>query len=447
MRSFSGSETQSYILPRVAHASGCYITDSSGKQYIDGSGGPAVFSLGHAHPEVNEAIEAQLARIAHAYRYCFTSDALERLTGLMQRQAGPGFEHIVFVSGGSEAMESALKIAMQYHWTVGEPSRKRFIARSRSYHGNTLGALAVSDFSQRREPFEGALGPCSFVSAANGYRIPDGIAESGLSDYLAAELEQEILRLGPETVAAFVIEPVVGAAGGVVPAPDGYAAQIRDVCDKHGVLLIADEVMCGAGRCGTWRALEYDGVKPDIMTMAKALGGGYVPLGATIYSARIGAPIFANSGGPNTGHTFTGHTLACAAASQVQEIVIRDKLVERVRIDGEKFQANLKDRLGDLQAVGDIRGRGFFVGIELVADQKTKQPFDPELMMFDRIRKRAMEAGLICYPVGGTLDGRQGDVAILAPPYIATDNELDEIVDKFDRALRRVLDDVSDAQA
>jgi adenosylmethionine-8-amino-7-oxononanoate aminotransferase len=442
MRKFSGSETQSHVLPRVAHASGCYVTDASGKQYIDGSGGPAVFSLGHAHPEVNAAIEDQLARIAHGYRYSFTSDALERLTKLMQQQAGPGFEHIVFVTSGSEAMESALKIAMQYHWTVGEASRKQFIARKRSYHGNTLGALAVSDFSQRREPFEGGLGPCSFVSSANSYRLPDGVSEAELSGYLADDLEQEILRLGPDTVAAFVIEPVVGAAGGVVPAPEGYVAKIREVCDQHGVLLIADEVMCGAGRCGTWRALEHDGIKPDIMTMAKGLGGGYVPLGATLYSAKIGAPIFEHSGGPNTGHTFTGHTLACASAAAVQEIVIRDKLVERVKMDGPHFQANLKDRIGDLPAVGDIRGRGFFVGVELVANQETKQPFDPELMIFDRMRRHAMEAGLICYPVGGTLDGNQGDVAILSPPYIATDNELEEIIDKFNGALRRVLNDI-----
>ena len=442
MRKFSGTDTTSHFLPKVAHASGCYVTDSSGKQYIDGSGGPAVFVLGHAHPEINAAIEDQLARIAHGYRFTFTSDALERLTELIQLQAGVGFEHIVFVSGGSEAMESALKVAMQYHWSVGEGSRTRFIARDRSYHGGTLGALAVSGFSQRREQFEGALVQCSFVSSANSYRLPDGVAESELSGYLADELEQEILRLGSETVAGFVMEPVVGAAGGVVPAPDGYARKIRKVCDKHGVLLIADEVMCGAGRCGTWRALEHDGVKPDIMAMAKGLGGGYVPLGATIFSDRLGEPILAKSGGPNTGHTFTGHTLACAAATAVQEIMIRDHLVERVRIDGQLFQDRLRERLGDLEAVGDIRGRGFFVGIELVKDRNTKQPFDPDLALYNRIRLQMMEDGLICYPVGGTLDGEQGDVAILAPPYIATENELQEIIDKFDRGLRRVLDDI-----
>lgn len=443
MRKFTGAETAAQVLPKVAYASGCYITDSSGKQYIDGSGGPAVFTLGHAHPEVNAAIKDQLDRIAHGYRFFFTSDPLENLTALIQSQAGAGFEHIVFVSGGSEAMESALKVAMQYHYSVGDSTRTRFIARERSYHGGTLGALAVSGFSQRREHFEGGLVPCSFVSAANDYRLPDGVSRSELSAFLADQLEQEILRVGPEIVAGFVFEPVVGAAGGVIPAPVGYAEKIRAVCDRHGVLLIADEVMCGAGRCGTWRALEHDRIKPDIMTMAKGLGGGYVPLGATIFSARIGEPIFASYGGPNTGHTFTGHTLACAAASAVQEIVIRDNLVEHVRTSGQQFQRNLRDRIGDLEAVGDIRGRGYFVGIELVADRETREPFDPELQLFDRVRSQAMAEGLVCYPAGGTLDGVRGDVTILAPPYIATDNELEEIIDKFDRTLRHVLNDIN----
>lgn len=442
MRKFSATDTASHFLPKVAHASGCYVTDADGKQYIDGSGGPAVFSLGHAHPEVNAAIEAQLARIAHGYRYCFTSDAMERLVELIQDQAGKGFEHMVFVSGGSEAMESALKIALQYHWTMGDRSRTRFIARDRSYHGNTLGALAVSGYAQRRKQFEGALVECSFVSAANAYRLPEGVTAATLSGFLADELEQEILRQGAENIAAFIMEPVVGAAGGVVPAPPGYAQKMRGVCDQYGVLLIADEVMCGAGRCGTWRALAHDGIAPDIMTMAKGLGGGYVPLGATAFSARVGEPLFASSGGPNTGHTFTGHTLACAAAVAVQEIVIRDELVTRVKSAGEQLLELLNERIGDLAAVGDIRGRGFFVGVELVADRETKQAFDPDLALYDRLRRRAMEMGLICYPVGGTVDGVHGDVAILAPPYIATDQEIEEIVDKFELALRRVLDDV-----
>lgn len=442
MKKFSKAEIVSAELPKIAFGNGCYVTDSEGKQYIDGSGSPAVFSLGYAHPEVNAAIEEQLRRVAHGYRYTFTSDALERLTTLIQSLTGPGFEHMVYVTSGSEAMDSALKIAMQYHWSNGEADRKRFISRQRSYHGNTIGALSVSGYSQRREQFEGGLLDVSFVSAANVYRLPPGVEESGLSEYLANELEQEILDVGPERVAAFVFEPVVGAAGGVVPAPPMYARKIRDVCDRYGVLLIADEVMCGAGRCGTWRALEHDDVKPDIMTLAKGLGGGYVPIGATVFSAKVGEPIYAKRGGPNTGHTLTGHTLACAAAVAVQEIIIRDQLVDHVKESGKQFKANLSSRIGHLDAVGDIRGRGYFIGVELVEDRESSRPFSPELKLFDRVRARTMEAGLICYPVGGNVDGKSGDVAILAPPYIATNDELDEIIDKFDIGLRRALDDV-----
>ncbi|MBT4520231.1 MAG: aminotransferase class III-fold pyridoxal phosphate-dependent enzyme, partial [Halieaceae bacterium] len=324
----------------------------------------------------------------------------------------------------------------------GEGARTQFISRDRSYHGNTLGALSVSGFSQRRKQYEGRLSPCSFVSSANPYRLPGGISEAELSDFLANELEREILRLGPDKVAGFIFEPVVGAAGGVVPAPPHYATKVRSICDQYGVLLIADEVMCGSGRCGTWRALEHDAVMPDIMAIAKGLAGGYVPLGATLYSEKLGGPIDSIGGGPNTGHTFSGHTLACAAGAAVQTIMVRDQLVARVKELGEVFRADLHSAVGELDAVGDIRGRGFFVGVELVQDRETRQPFDPELRLSDRIRARALEAGLICYPVDGTLDGHRGNAAILAPPYNASESELEEIIDKFDRSLRQTLSDI-----
>lgn len=433
------------ILPTVSHGEGCYVVDSKGKRYIDGSGGPAVFALGHAHPEVNEAIKNQLDRIAHGYRYTFTSEPLMRLNALIRRQAGPGFENILYVSSGSETIESALKVAMHYHWARGERKRHRFIARKRSYHGNTLGALSISGFAQRRKQFEGSLFPCSFISSANVYRPATNGGGAELTDFLADELEQEILRLGAENVAAFVFEPVVGAAGGVVPAPAGYARRMRDICDRYGVLLIADEVMCGAGRCGTWRALEHDGVRPDIMTVAKGLGGGYVPLGAVLYSAAIGEPIFAADTGPNTGHTFTGHTLACAGALKVQEIVARDNLIEHVRQQGPTLLASITDAIGHFDAVGDIRGRGYFVGIELVANRETREPFDPAKRLTEVIRARTLEAGLICYPVSGTMDGVCGDVVIIAPPYNATPKELDEIVDKLAQSLKKALADISAA--
>jgi adenosylmethionine-8-amino-7-oxononanoate aminotransferase len=397
-----------------------------------------VFCLGHAHPEVNAAIAAQLERIAHGYRYTFTSDPLEELAACVAASAGPGLDSMVFVSGGSEAVESALKIALQYHSARGEPGRRRFIARRRSWHGNTLGALSVSDFSARRAPFEGALVEASFVGTVNAYRPPPGVAVTELAAHAAAELEAEIVRIGPERVAAFIFEPVVGAAGAVVPAPDGYAALVREVCDRHGVLLIADEVMCGAGRCGTWRALEHDGVVPDVCAVAKGLGGGYVPLGATLYHRRVAAVLDAD-GGPLTGHTFTGHTLACAAGVAVQKIVARERLVERVAADGPGFRAALAAELADIDAVGDVRGRGFFVGVEFVANRTTREPFAAQLCVAARVGRAASELGLLFYPVGGNVDGTHGDALILAPPYNASPAILEEIVALTGRAIRVAL--------
>ena len=434
-------------LPKISHGQGCYVFDSTGKSYLDASGGPAVFSLGHSHPEVNEAIKQQLDLIAHGYRYTFTSDPLEELNERILEQAcAVGHQNILYVSSGSEAVESALKIALQYHWVRGDKQRTGFIARKRSYHGNTLGALAVSGFAQRRKHFEDHLSPCAFVSAANAYRPAIAGSEDELTQFLADELEQEILEKGAENVAAFIFEPVVGAAGGVVPAPRGYARKIRDVCDRYGVLMIADEVMCGSGRCGTWRALQHDdNVLPDITTLAKGLGGGYVPLGAVLYANKIAEPIFESDGGPNTGHTFTGHTLACAAAARVQEIVQRDQLVDRVRRQGPMLMTKLRDVVGDIEAVGDIRGRGHFVGIELVADRDSRKPFDSDLQLADVLRARTLQAGLICYLVNGTMDGVSGDVAIIAPPYIAGERELDEISDKFAASLKLALADIGAA--
>jgi adenosylmethionine-8-amino-7-oxononanoate aminotransferase len=426
-------------LPRVAWGKGSYVHDSAGRRYLDASGGPAVFCLGHGNEEVNAAITRQLERIAHGYRYSFTSDPLEELEALIAAASGPAFQAMVLVSGGSEAVESALKIALQYHSARGAATRRRFIARRRSWHGNTLGALAVSDFLARRAPFEGALTEASFVGSVNAYRPPAGVAPADLARHAAAELEAEILRIGAERVAAFVFEPVVGAAGGVVPPPEGYAALVRAVCDRHGVLLIADEVMCGAGRCGTWRALAYEAVEPDIFAVAKGLGAGYLPLGATVYRRRIADVIDAADGGPLTGHTFTGHTAACAAGVAVQTIVRRERLVERVATDGPRWQAALAAELGGLEAVGDIRGRGFFVGIELVADRRTKEPFAPEFGVAGRIGRAALDAGLLCYPISGNVDGVRGDAILLAPPFNASAGELEEIIALLGRAVRHAL--------
>jgi adenosylmethionine-8-amino-7-oxononanoate aminotransferase len=422
-------------LPRVAYARGSYLFDVNGKRYLDGSGGPAVYCLGHTHPEVNEALQLQNEKVAHAYRYHFVSDASDELTEIIADRTAGHFPHMVFVSSGSEAVESCLKIALQYHYARGETSRRRFISRRRSWHGNTLGALSVSDFKLRRAPFEGSLLDVSFVSSANAYRPPDGVASDRLAAYLANELESEILRAGPENIAAFIFEPVVGAAGGVVPAPEGYAKAIQAVCRKHGVLLIGDEVMCGSGRTGTWRALEQDGIVPDIMSIAKGLAGGYVPLGAALYSSPIHDVLMA-AGGVQTGHTFTGHTTACAAGVAVQKIVARDRLLQHVLLRGVSFRQELKAALADVAEIGDIRGRGYFIGIEIVADPATKQPFAPELKVHADIGRRALEAGLICYPCAGNVGGTAGDTIILAPPYNASEGELGEILVTLTRAIK-----------
>jgi hypothetical protein len=426
-------------LPKVVQGKGSYVYDTTGKQYIDGSGGPAVYCLGHANAEVNAAITAQLGQIAHGYRYNFTTDALEELTEIIRTNCGGTLREMVFVTGGSEAVESCLKIALQYQTAIGQKARRRFISRQRSWHGNTLGALGVSGFAERTAAFEGAFIPSIKVSSANAYRPISGATAETAGAACAAELEAAILREGPETIAAFIFEPVVGAAGGCVPAPDGYAKAVREICTRHGILMIADEVMCGAARCGPWRALERDGVEPDILAIAKGLAGGYQPLGAAICTTAVYQALHTAHGAFQTGHTFTGHTAACAAGVAVQNIVAREGLVARVMANESRIKGWLGDALQGVEAIGDIRGRGHFIALELVANRLTKQPFDPALQLFMKIRAQAMANGLICYPVGGNVDGFSGDIVILAPPYNATDAELQEIVTKTAQSVRQVL--------
>jgi adenosylmethionine-8-amino-7-oxononanoate aminotransferase len=426
-------------LPRIVRGAGSYLFDAAGRQYLDGSGGPAAFCLGHANREVNAAIAVQLERIACAYRYLFTTDALEELTGLIVGKFGPGFGHVVYSCSGSEAVESALKVALQFWHARGLRDKRYFIARERSYHGNTLGALSMSGFAERRVPFESSLLDVAFVSAANAYRPAGGVAPSELVATLAAELEERIERIGPERVAAFIFEPVVGAAGGVVPAPPGYAQAVRAICDRHDVLLIADEVMCGAGRCGTWRALDHEKIEADITTVAKGLAGGYIPLGATIFSSAISATILAAHGTILTGHTYSGHTAACAAGLAVQRIIERDGLVNRVAEAGPGLKSALQAALEQFEEVGEVRGRGYFLGIELVRDRVTKQPFPPQRAISHEIARRAFENGLICYPCAGNAGDGMGDTIIIAPPFNATDAELAELVDKLAKSVGQVL--------
>ena len=418
--------------PVAAGSRGMFIRDAEGREYLDASGGAAVSSLGHAHPEVLAAMHAQLDRLAYAHTSFFTSEVAEQLADELIASAPEGMSHVYLVSGGSEAVESALKMARQYFVEIGQPQRTHFIARRQSYHGNTLGALAVGGNAWRREPFAPILVPATHVAPCYPYReqhAGESAGQYGLR--LAAELEAAIVAQGADRVIAFVAETVGGATAGVLTPVPGYFQAVRAVCDRYGVLLILDEVMCGMGRTGSLHACEQEGVVPDLMTIAKGLGGGYQPIGAVLAQRRIVEAMSKGSGFFQHGHTYLGHPMACAAALAVQQVIRRDGLVAKVRDDGVAFGAMLGEALGNHAHVGDIRGRGFFWGIELVADRASKAPFDPALKINAAIKKDAMARGLLCYPFGGTVDGRQGDHVLLAPPFIATRQDLREIATRL----------------
>jgi len=404
------------------------IQDAQGRSYLDASGGAAVSSLGHGHPDVLAAMHAQIDRMPYAHTSFFTTEVAEQLADELIRTAPQGMSHVYLVSGGSEAVESALKMARQYFVEIGQPQRTHFIARRQSYHGNTLGALAVGGNEWRRAPFAPILVPATHVAPCYPYR--EQRADETPEQYglrLAAELDAAILAQGADRVIAFVAETVGGATAGVLTPVPGYFRAVREVCDRHGVLLILDEVMCGMGRTGTLYASEQEGVVPDLVTIAKGLGGGYQPVGAVLAQRKIVDAMSKGSGFFQHGHTYLGHPVACAAALAVQTVIHRDGLLTKVREDGHALGAMLREALSEHPHVGDIRGRGFFWGIELVADRASKRPFAPALKVNATIKKDAMARGLLCYPFGGTVDGVHGDHVLLAPPFIASRDDLREI--------------------
>ena len=422
--------------PVAVGGAGCYLWDSTGKRYLDASGGAAVSCLGHGDPEVVEAIKAQLDRLAYAHTGFFTSEPAEALADLLIAQAPGRLDRVYLVSGGSEATEAAIKLARQYFIERGETGRSRIIARRQSYHGNTLGALSAGGNAWRRAPFAPLLLEVSHIAPCYDYRLRrEDESPEAYGARAARALEEEILRLGPETVMAFIAEPVVGATAGAVPPAPGYFRHIREICDRHGVLLILDEVMCGMGRTGTLYACEADGIAPDILCIAKGLGAGYQPIGAMLCTSDIHDAIAGGSGFFQHGHTYLGHPTAAAAGLAVLGAILGRGLLPRVVAQGEALDARLRDRFGQHPHVGDIRGRGLFRGIELVADRESKAPFDPARGVAGRIKAAAFEAGLICYPMSGTIDGRQGDHVLLAPPFIVGDAELDELTDKLETAI------------
>ena len=427
-------------LPTAVGGDGCYLIDSEGKRYFDGSGGAAVSCLGHSDAAVIAAVQEQVGKLAFAHTGFMTSEPAEALADLLIEQAPKGLDRVYFVSGGSEATEAAIKLARQYHLERGAPERRHLIARRQSYHGNTLGALAAGGNAWRRQQFDPLLIGMSHIAPCYEYAEREG-GESAY-DYgqrVANELEAEILRLGPETVMAFMAEPVVGATCGAVPAVPGYFKRIREICDTYGVLLILDEVMCGMGRTGHLFACDADGIAPDILCIAKGLGAGYQPIGAMLCSGQIYDAIAGGSGFFQHGHTYIGHPVATAAGLAVVTQMRERDLISQCRTRGEQLQAALIDRFGEHPNIGDIRGRGLFRGIELVADRVKKAPFDPSDGMAAKVKRAAFEAGLICYPMSGTRDGRLGDHILLAPPFIMTQTQIGEVVDKLDLAISSAL--------
>ena len=435
--------------PTAVRGDGCYLIDADGKRYLDASGGAAVSCLGHSHRAVIEATKRQLDALAYAHSSFFTTEAAEALGRHLIDEAqarlgqadGPRLSHVYLVTGGSEAVEAALKLARQYHVERGEPQRRHVIARLQSYHGNTLGALAAGGNLWRRQQFEPLLAPTHHIAPCYAYRHrqnDESEAQYGLR--AADELEAKILELGPDTVMAFICEPVVGATLGAVPAVEGYLKRVREICDRHGVLLIFDEVMCGMGRTGTLFACEHDGISPDLMTIAKGLGAGYQPIGAMLLSQSIYDTIEQGSGFFQHGHTYLAHATAAAAALAVQQAVRDEDLLSRVRDMGASLDDALHDRFGNHAHVGDIRGRGLFIGLELVEDRTSKAPFDPAHGLHKRIKAEALSRGLLCYPMGGTVDGKHGDHVLLAPPFIIEQQEVELIASRLGDAVDAAIE-------
>jgi adenosylmethionine-8-amino-7-oxononanoate aminotransferase len=427
-------------MPVAVSGSRIEIVDADGRRYLDASGGAAVSCLGHGHPDVLAAMHKQLDALAYAHTAFFTTEVAERLADRLIEDAPAGLSRVYLVSGGSEAIEAALKMARQYFVEIGEPERRHVIARRQSYHGNTLGALAVGGNAWRRAQFEPLLIKTHHIDPCYAYRLRR--EDESNADYAARgaqALEDRIVEIGPDRVMAFVAETVVGATLGAVPAVGDYFKRIRSICDRYGVLLILDEVMCGMGRTGTLHACEQEGVAPDLMALAKGLGGGYQPIGAVMLSNRI-AQAFANgSGAFQHGHTYMGHPMAAAAALAVQDVIRRDRLLANVVKMGARLERRLNERFAQHPFVGDIRGRGLFLALELVSDRASKRPFDPALKLHARVKREAMAQGLMVYPMGGAIDGVQGDHILLAPPFIIGPSEVDMIVERLGASLEAAL--------
>jgi adenosylmethionine-8-amino-7-oxononanoate aminotransferase len=428
---------------KAVRGDGVYMIDSEGRRFLDGCGGAAVSCLGHSHSAVVSALCNQAGTLPYAHTSFFTTDAMEALAEKLVKNA-PGMGKVLLLSGGSETIEAALKLSRQYFVEVGQPERHLYVARRQSYHGNTLGALSVGGNEWRREKFGPIMLPGHHIAPCFEYReMRDDETPGEYGLRAAAELEAKLLELGPNNVAAFIAETVVGAtAGAVAPAP-GYFRRVREICDKYGVHLVLDEVMCGTGRTGTMMAYEQEGIEPDMVTMAKGLAAGYQPVGALLCREEITDAIRAGSGFFQHGHTFMGHATAIAASLATLNAIDNERLLDNVRARGASMLAQLRENLGDHPYVGDVRGRGLFIGVEFVGDKNSREPLDPAAKTHNQVQQAAMERGLerglMIYGMGGTIDGRSGDHVLIAPPYIITEQQEAELVEKLTAAVLATL--------
>jgi adenosylmethionine-8-amino-7-oxononanoate aminotransferase len=424
------------VMPVAVGGKGIELFDRDGKRYIDASGGAAVSCLGHGHPDVVAALHKQIDTLAYAHTGFFTTEIAEQLADRLIEDAPAGIDHVYLVSGGSEAIEAALKMARQYFVEKGETQRRHIIGRHQSYHGNTLGALATGGNEWRRSQFRPLLIETHHIDPCYAYRLKEASeSDAAYAARAAQALEDKILELGSDQVIAFVAETVVGATLGAVPPVGDYFKRIRAICDRYGVLLILDEVMCGMGRTGTLHACEQDGIAPDLLAVAKGLGGGYQPVGAVLLGNKIFEAFSQGSGFFQHGHTYMGHPMAAAAGLAVQTVIRRDGLLSNVVAMGAHLQRRLDERFANHHHVGDIRGRGLFRGIELVADRGSREPFTPGLQLHARVKREAMARGLMVYPMGGTIDGAKGDHVLLAPPFIVNAAQVDLIVERLGDAV------------
>jgi adenosylmethionine-8-amino-7-oxononanoate aminotransferase len=423
-------------MPVAVGGKGVELFDTNGKRYIDASGGAAVSCLGHGHPDVLAALHAQLDKLAYAHTAFFTTEVAETLADRLVEDAPEGLDHVYLVSGGSEAVEAALKMARQYFVEKGEPRRRHIIARRQSYHGNTLGALAAGGNEWRRSQFAPLLIETHHIDPCYAYRLQErGESNADYAARSAQTLEDKIVALGPDHVIAFVAETVAGATAGAVPPVADYFKRVRAICDRYGVLLILDEVMCGMGRTGTLHACEQEDIAPDLMTIAKGLGAGYQPIGAVLFGKHIFEAFSKGSGFFQHGHTYMGHPMAATAGLAVQNVIRRDGLLKNVRDMGNLLDRSLHERFGTHRHVGDIRGRGLFRAIEFVVDRANKAPFGPHSKLNAHVKREAFSRGLLVYPMGGTIDGVRGDHVLLAPPFIVTEQDVDAIVERLGDAV------------